>query len=76
MIAMSKQELVDIADVSIDVSQPLDQRLASALEQMDGNPYDFMCNGAKVHISFAGECTFEEAVGHYLAMRNNNALPQ
>ena len=72
---MSKQELVDIADVSIDLELSLDERRASVIEQMDGNPYDFMCCKTRVHISFANECTLEDAVGHYLAMRNNGALP-
>ena len=65
-----------IEDVHIDVDLPLKDRHRSVLEQMDGNPYDFMCCKTRVHISFANECTLEDAVGHYLAMRNNGALPE
>ena len=73
---LSAAELPAIEEVHIDTSLPLEQRRRSAIEQLRGNPYDFTCCGTAVHLSFAGECSFEEAVGHYLAMRNNGALPE
>ncbi|MEA5020525.1 MAG: hypothetical protein RR842_07545 [Gordonibacter sp.] len=71
---MNKDKLLDIADLDIDLSQPVEERLRSTVEQMNGNPYDFVCCGARVHVSFAGTCTIDEAVAHCLAMKNNGSI--
>ena len=47
--------LVDIKDVHIDTSLPVGQRLASVLQQMNGNPYFFRSNGLVAKCSFRGE---------------------
>ena len=44
--------LVDIKDVHIDTSLPVEQRLASVLQQMNGNPYFFRSNGLVVKCAF------------------------
>ena len=52
--------LVDIKDVHIDTSLPVEQRLASVLQQMNGNPYFFRSNGPVVKCSFKGEKRLQE----------------
>lgn len=47
--------LVDIKDVHIDTLLPVGQRLASALQQMNGNPYFFRSNSLVVKCPFKGE---------------------
>lgn len=44
--------LVDIKDVHIDTSLPVEQRLTSVLQQMNGNPYFFRSNGLVVKCAF------------------------
>ena len=44
--------LVDIKDVHIDTSLPVEQRLTSVLQQMNGNPYFFRSNGLVVRCAF------------------------
>ena len=52
--------LVDIKDVHIDTLLPVEQRLASVLQQMNGNPYFFRSNGLVVKCSFKGEKRLQE----------------
>ena len=52
--------LVDIKDVRIDTSLPVGQRLASVLQQMNGNPYFFRSKGLVVKCSFRGEGRLQE----------------
>ena len=56
-------------DIEIDLTLPVAERRESFLRQMGGNPYRFTSCGVPVTVSFKGECTLEEAVGHYLAMQ-------
>ena len=52
--------LVDIKDVHIDTSLPVEQRLASVFQQMNGNPYFFRSNGLVAKCSFKGEKRLQE----------------
>ena len=52
--------LVDIKDVQIDTSLPIEQRLTSVLQQMNGNPYFFCSNGLVVKCAFKGEKKLQE----------------
>ncbi|MBS6196141.1 MAG: hypothetical protein KH828_11240 [Clostridiales bacterium] len=57
---VSRDELVDIAEVSINTQQPIHNRIRSYIEQIK-NPYCFKCNDYIVKISFADtEVTLEE----------------
>ena len=51
--------LVDIKDVQIDTSLPIEQRLTSVLQQMNGNPYFFRSNGLVVKCAFKGDATLQ-----------------
>ena len=44
--------LVDIKDVHIDTSLPVEQRLTSVLQQMNGKPYFFRSNGLVIKCAF------------------------
>lgn len=48
------ETLPDIKDIRIDPSLPPEQRMASVLQQMDGNPYFFRSAGLVVKTSFKG----------------------
>ncbi len=52
--------LVDIKDVHIDTSLPVEQRLTSVLQQMNGNPYFFRSNGLVVKCAFKEEKKLQE----------------
>ncbi len=51
---ISKDGLVDICGVKIDTSLPGTLRMLQYLEQIQ-NPYNFLCDGIPVHISFVNE---------------------
>ena len=64
--------LVDIKDVRIDTSLPVGQRLASVLQQMNGNPYFFCSNGLVVKCSFTRrEKTVRDFRGYIRASLNH-----
>lgn len=48
--------LVDIKDVHIDTLLPVEQRLASVLQQMNGNPYFFRSNGPSALLKERKDC--------------------
>ncbi|MEY8229987.1 DUF6870 family protein [Oscillospiraceae bacterium 50-16] len=52
--------LMDIKDIHIDLSQPPEQRLASLIQQTNGNPYFFRSEGLVVKCSFRGERRLQE----------------
>lgn len=45
------ETLVDISDIRIDLSQPPEQRMASLIQQMNGDPYFFRSEGLIVKTS-------------------------
>ena len=49
-----RDRLVDIRGVKIDTSLPGTLRMLQYLEQIQ-NPYNFLCDGTPVHISFVNE---------------------
>ncbi len=49
---ISKDELVDIKDVKINVNLPVDGRKKQFVEQV-GNPYIFKCNGIIVKNTYS-----------------------
>ncbi|MDD6212177.1 MAG: hypothetical protein PUB22_03375 [Clostridiales bacterium] len=63
---VNRAELVDIRDVHIDRTLPLEKRVRSFVEQIK-NPYCFKCGEAVVKTSFLDtEVTLEECVESYL----------
>lgn len=53
------ETLVDISDIRIDLSKPPEQRMASLIQQMNGNPYFFRSEGLIVKTSFKGEARLQ-----------------
>ena len=51
--------LPDIADIRVDTSLPPKQRMASVLQQMNGNPYFFRSGSLIVKTSFRGEARLQ-----------------
>lgn len=49
-----RDSLIDIRGVKIDASLPSTLRMIQYLEQIQ-NPYNFLCDGTPVHISFVNE---------------------
>ncbi len=49
-----RSSLVDICDIKIDTSLSGELRMLKYLEQIK-NPYNFLCDGTPVHISFINE---------------------
>ena len=45
----------DIKDIHIDTSLPPVERMASVLQQMNGNPYFYRSEGLVVKVAFKGE---------------------
>lgn len=63
---VDRDTLVDICDVKIDRSLPLEERVRSFVEQIK-NPYCFKCGNAVVKTSFLDtDVTLEECVESYL----------
>ncbi|MCI6995399.1 MAG: hypothetical protein MR936_01075 [Eubacterium sp.] len=63
---VDRNTLVDICDVKIDRSLPLEERVRSFVEQIK-NPYCFKCGNAVVKTSFLDtDVTLEECVESYL----------
>ncbi len=61
-------DLVDIESVHIRADLPIEQRVADYLRQIK-NPYNYLCHGVVVKISFAGKKTFEECLRNALFAR-------
>ena len=53
------ETLPDIKDIHIDPSLPPEQRMASVLQQMNGNPYFFRSGSLIVKTSFRGEARLQ-----------------
>lgn len=53
------ETLPDIADIHIDTSLPPVERMASVLQQMNGNPYFFRCGDLVVKTTFKGEAKLQ-----------------
>ena len=63
---VDRDTLVDIRDVKIDRSLPLEERVRSFVEQIK-NPYCFRCGDALVKTSFLDtDVTLEDCVESYL----------
>ncbi|MDD3415789.1 MAG: hypothetical protein PHY47_17580 [Lachnospiraceae bacterium] len=62
-----KEDLVDIADVEIDSSLPVEERVSNYLKQIK-NPYCYLSHGVIVKISFAGQSKLEECMSRCIAM--------
>lgn len=63
------RETKDLADVVIPAGAPVEERIASFIEQT-GNPYELTSHGVKVRISFAGQISIEEAVARILGIES------
>lgn len=64
--AVKREELVDIREVEIDRSLPLEERKRAYLEAV-GNPYAVRVGDMKVRVRFAeGGASFEEAFENML----------
>lgn len=64
---VSREDLVDIADVEIDFSLPVERRVSDYLEQIK-NPYCYISNGVIVKISFAGKYRLEDCLAKCMGM--------
>ena len=62
-------ELRDLADVTVDTSLPVEERIRSFAEQI-GNPYHFTAHGVEVSLSFAGQVSVEDAVARLLGIED------
>ncbi len=51
--------LPEISDIQVDTSLPPEQRMASVLQQMNGNPYFFRSGRLVVKTSFRGEARLQ-----------------
>ncbi|HJH74561.1 MAG: hypothetical protein KH015_05265 [Gordonibacter pamelaeae] len=66
-----EKQLVDIADVVIDKGKPAPERIADFVGQV-GDPYDFLCHGVHVRVSFAGQVSVERAVARCLGVEDGD----
>lgn len=69
-VTVDRSKLKDLKEVHIDQQLSDEERLASFVEQI-GNPYCYKSCGLVVKVSYAGECTLEEALAHYITLRNS-----
>lgn len=69
-VTVDRSKLKDLKEVNIDQQLSDEERLASFVEQI-GNPYCYKSCGLVVKVSYAGECTLEEALAHYITLRNS-----
>ncbi len=53
------ETLPEISDIQVDTSLPPEQRMASVLRQMNGNPYFFRSGRLVVKTSFRGEARLQ-----------------
>ena len=61
ILTVDPDSLVDIANVHIDLEQPLEDRVSSYIQQIK-NPYCFKSNGVVVKISFAGNKSLDNCI--------------
>ena len=62
---ISKESLIDIKDVTIDMEKGKQERISEFFQQIK-NPYCFVCNGVIVKMHFNGnEKTLEEKLDSY-----------
>ena len=62
---ISKESLIDIKDVTIDMEKGKQERISEFFQQIK-NPYCFVCNGMIVKMHFNGsEKTWEEKLDRY-----------
>ncbi|MEZ3486520.1 MAG: hypothetical protein K1W22_07985 [Lachnospiraceae bacterium] len=62
---ISKESLIDIKDVTIDMEKGKQERISEFFQQIK-NPYCFVCNGMIVKMHFNGnEKTLEEKLDSY-----------
>ena len=57
-----KDSLVDLRDVNIDLSKPVDEKMNNYFDQIK-NPYLFKVGDVRVKVSFGGQRSFTEALG-------------
>ncbi len=63
---VDRDALVDIHDVKIDRTLPMEERIRSFVEQIK-NPYCFKCGEVVVKMAFSDtEATLEDRMEHYL----------
>lgn len=62
------RELVDIAEIKIDVTKPKEERMKEYLKQIK-NPYEFKSHGVSVKISFTGEKTLTECLAQNFSVQ-------
>lgn len=57
---------VDIATIKINTDLPPIERMASVIEQMNGNPFVYRCGNILVKTSFAGTKSIQSILEDYL----------
>jgi len=59
MRLMKKENLKDISNINIDMSQSVEKRREQFIKEIV-NPYMFTCNGVIVQVEFKGESRLED----------------
>ncbi len=60
-------EIRDLADMTVDPSLPVEERIRSFAEQI-GDPYRFTSHGVEVRLSFAGQIPIRDAIARILGI--------
>ena len=72
MVAPSRKRatknLPDISALAIDVTAPVEERIAAVIEATGGDPYRFRSGDVEVEVAFAGEASVEEIVAHHAGL--------
>ena len=55
-----------LADLAIDVTAPVQERIAAVVEATGGDPYHFRSGDVEVELAFAGEASVEEIIAHHV----------
>lgn len=65
-MSVNSKELVDIKDIEIDYSLPVNERILNYINEIK-NPYCFKVNGVTVKLEFSeNNCTLEDSIIAYL----------
>ena len=61
-----KSRLADISQLKVDVTAPVEDRVAALVDFTRGDPYHFRVGEVEVEVAFAGEASVEEILAHHL----------
>ena len=63
-----KSRLADISQLKVDVTAPVEDRVAALVDFTRGDPYHFRVGEVEVEVAFAGEASVEEILAHHAAL--------